>query len=107
MALVKQQERRTVTLVQVGSVQGQQLILKNSAGSTAVVEISMQPQSGVTLQIFEGLNSNNPLTAPRFVDANLLWSTPGRVILDDLYLQVDTPGVIVNVDVRWDAEPEC
>lgn len=107
MGLVKQQERRTVTVVQVATVQGQQLILKNSAGSTSVVEISIQPQADCTVQVFEGLNNNNPLTAPRFVGANLLFSTPGRVILDDLFLQVDTPGVILNVDVRWDAEPEC
>lgn len=104
--LVKQQERRTITTVNVPVVNGQQLILKNSAGSTTVREISMQPNADCVLSLWEGFQRTQ-ITATRFVEQNLLWSTPGRVILDDLYLQVDTPGVTIQVDVRWDAEPEC
>jgi hypothetical protein len=75
---------------------GNFIIFRNTTSLREVIEISMQPNADCNLQLFDG---QEPMTALRFVQANLLWSAPGKIITNDLILSV-TAGVTVQVDVR-------
>jgi hypothetical protein len=74
-------------------------ILKNSSTAQDVQEISVQPNADCHLQIFEG-NNGTPITAIRFVQANSLWSVPGKVCKSSLFIACTEGGVGLSVEVR-------
>jgi hypothetical protein len=88
-----QDELRTTSTV-VGP--GTFVIFRNAASLRNVLEISLQPNADCNLQLFDG---QEPMSSLRFVQANLLWSAPGKIITGDLILTV-TAGVTVQVEVR-------
>lgn len=72
------------------------VIFSNPSSLREVIEISMQPSSDCNLQLFDG---TVPMSARRFIQANLLWSAPGKTITRNLILTVDT-GATIQVEVR-------
>lgn len=74
------------------------LFTRPSGGTVEVIEVSMQTEQDTHLQLFEG---GSPITATRFVQQNLLWSTPGKVINANLYLLITEASALVDVDVRY------
>lgn len=94
-------ELRTVTTVTSDGLT-RFLILHNSSNAQEVLEVSLQASGPCNVQIFEG---DAPFSAMRFVDANLLFSEPGKKIYKSLYLSCDVPSVIIQVEVRSIAIP--
>ncbi len=80
------------------------LIAKCSGGAMQVLEIAVQPNMDCHLQFYEGLPSGNSLGNPisllLFVQKNQLWSKPGKVIRDDLYVLIQESGVTLSTEVR-------
>lgn len=74
------------------------IFTRPSGGTTEVIEISMQTEQDTHIQLFEG---NFPITATRFVQANLLWSTPGKVINADIFALITEASALVDTDVRY------
>jgi len=80
------------------------LIAKCSAGAMKVEEIAVQPSIDCHLQFYEGLPSGNSLGNPisllLFVQANQLWSKPGKVVRDDIYVYIQEAGVTLTGEIR-------
>lgn len=73
-----------------------------AGGSTCrILEIAMQPENNAHLQLFEG-QGGKAMTAIRYVQQYLLWSTPGKIVSNPIYMSIAEANVLVDVDVRFE-----
>jgi hypothetical protein len=79
-------------------------VAKCSGGEMEVLEIAVQPNLLCHIQFFEGLPAagslGNPISLVLEVQANQLWSKPGKVVKDDIYMVVTEAGITLSVEVR-------
>jgi hypothetical protein len=87
-------------------------VAKVSGGSMNVLEITVQNQTATAitadLQFFEGLPqteplNGNPLSLILQVQQFQVWSKPGRIVDDDVYIVDTVGGTTLEVEVRTQA----
>lgn len=76
------------------------IIAKCTAGQMNVLEIVIQGDADAHYQVFEGNGVGKPMSMIAFVQQFLMWSKPGKVVKDDVYVVVQEGSVNVTGEVR-------
>jgi hypothetical protein len=114
MACEPEEVYQVTNLVGVGGgVANAIKVAKCSGGRMRVKEIAVQvvlgagATPGATIQFFEGRPSaqsiGNPISLQCFVQQYQLWSKPGKVVKDDVYIVIIESSITLNVECRTEA----